>query len=390
MAYKLAYCTNVHAGADLAQTRQNLLRHAVQVKRQCSPNQSMGIGLWLSAQTAHDLLQQEQTDEFADWLRHNGLVPFTFNGFPFGDFHQEVVKHKVYHPTWAEPERLAYTLNLVALLDRLAPAGWEGSISTLPLAWRNPPADDAWWQAVRTQLRNLANQLHRFEQETGRLVYVCIEPEPGCLLQTSGDVVQLFQGQLLQGMSAAEEESILRHLRVCHDVCHAVVMCESQESVLQAYDKAGIRVGKVQISSAVCVPFDRIPWGDRQAAFAQLASFAEDRYLHQTTIQQADATPLFFDDLPAALEFAVQSGELSGTWRVHFHVPVYLERFGLLETSRHDIEACLQACRARPEIEHFEVETYAWGVLPAHLQVADLASGIAAEMNWFRQLMSAR
>ena len=34
-------------------------------------------------------------------------MPFTFNGFPYGDFHQSVVKHRVYEPTWADAERLA-------------------------------------------------------------------------------------------------------------------------------------------------------------------------------------------------------------------------------------------------------------------------------------------
>ena len=36
-------------------------------------------------------------------------------------------------------------------------------------------------------------------------------------------------------------------------------------------------------------------------------------------------------------------------------------------------------------VEHFEVETYAWNVLPEeHRSIAgDLASGIAEEMRWF-------
>ena len=44
----LGYCTNVHAGASLAQTRENLQRHATQVKRLFSPDEPMGIGLLLS------------------------------------------------------------------------------------------------------------------------------------------------------------------------------------------------------------------------------------------------------------------------------------------------------------------------------------------------------
>ena len=34
---------------------------------------------------------------------------------------------------------------------------------------------------------------------------------------------------------------------------------------------------------------------------------------------------------------------------------------------------------------HFEVETYAWNVLPEPLQPTDLAIGIARELQWLHQ-----
>ena len=43
----LGYCTNVHAGHSLAEIRANLERHAAGVRRIASPDQSLGIGLWL-------------------------------------------------------------------------------------------------------------------------------------------------------------------------------------------------------------------------------------------------------------------------------------------------------------------------------------------------------
>src|SRR4051794_8818385 len=90
---QVGYCTNVHAGAGLDQTRANLERYALAVKRLASPDRPMGVGLWLSAPAARQLLEERRVGEFAAWLREVGLVPFTLNGFPFGDFHQPVVKH---------------------------------------------------------------------------------------------------------------------------------------------------------------------------------------------------------------------------------------------------------------------------------------------------------
>jgi hypothetical protein len=87
--------------------------------------------------------------------------------------------------------------------------------------------------------------------------------------------------------------------------------------------------------------------------------------------------------LPQALTVSPAPEQLAGQWRIHFHVPVYLARFGWLETSQPQIRECLEATVRHPELQHFEVETYAWSVLPAELRRPELADGIAAELTWF-------
>jgi len=119
-----------------------------------------------------------------------------------------------------------------------------------------------------------------------------------------------------------------------------------------------------------------------------MSSFAEDRYLHQTVIQRAASAAgdrQFLDDLPKALAMARDNPTLYGEWRVHFHVPLYLERFGLVETTQQEVLDCIAAVRHVAGVKHFEAETYAWNVLPSELQVEDLAAGIADEMSWVRR-----
>jgi sugar phosphate isomerase/epimerase len=383
MSLSIGYCTNVHAGATLQEMLENLERHARDVRREFAPNQTMGLGLWLSAAAAEQTLAEDRSAELAEYLRGEGFLPFTLNGFPFGNFHRDVVKHDVYLPTWWQEPRLRYTQQLIEILHAILPAGREGSISTLPIAWGTPrPSDGQQRQAAR-QLGEVAAALERLEQETGRLIYLCLEPEPGCLLQYSADVVDFFERYL----SGPDAGTMRRYLRVCHDVCHAAVMFESQRDVIARYREAGLQIGKVQVSAAVVVRLDRAPPDERRSILEELSRFAEDRYLHQTMVRLADGEPRFFEDLPLALQAFSSATPPASEWRVHFHVPIYLQRFGKLDTSQSDILECLEATKQVPELQHYEVETYAWNVLPPALRQQRLAAGIAQEMSWFRALV---
>ena len=381
MTIPVGYCTNVHAGATLEETRANLERYAVAVKRRFSPDAAMGVGLWLSASAARKLCAEQRVADFRDWLAGAGLVPYTFNGFPYGDFHKAVVKHDVYRPTWTEQARVDYTRDLIAIQHALLPPGMSGSISTLPLAWGEPRPDAAHLDAAAANLRKLADELAQLERETGRFLCLCLEPEPGCVLQLSDDIVCFFEKHLLRGQ---DEAAVRRHIRVCHDVCHAAVMFEEQADVLKRYDAAGIAFGKVQVSSAVRAAFDELPAEERAAAREQLAGFNEPRYLHQTMVRETEGqAPKFYEDLSSALS---AKRDPRGEWRVHFHVPIYLTQFGRLHAMQGAILDCLRTLAELKQTPPFEVETYAWPVLPPELQQPDLAAGIAEELAWFQSV----
>ena len=383
LPFALGYCTNVHAGATLRQTRENLQKHAVRVKELYSPKRPMGIGLWLSAAAAKELVETKQVAEFRDWLAEQGLVPYTMNGFPYGDFHEKIVKHRVYQPTWWDRQRLDYTLQLVDILHQILPPGLEGSISTLPIAWGTPCPDLEQTQAAAEQLRAAARHMHQLEERTGRLIYLCLEPEPGCVFTFADDVVHFSKWQLFNGPDVS---IVRRHIRICHDVCHAAVMFEDQEEVLRKYRDAGIEVGKIQVSAALRMDLramDHNVQRDgtflREQAVEQLRGFAEDRYLHQTVVKDV-FDELFYEDLQLAL--MVQADASLGEWRVHFHVPIFLTKFGLLQATQEQISQCLAAASYYTTCQHLEVETYAWSVLPKELQHAELAEGITQELKW--------
>ena len=64
---------------------------------------------------------------------------------------------------------------------------------------------------------------------------------------------------------------------------------------------------------------------------------------------------------------------------MHFHVPIFVERYGALRSTQDHLRALHpQACAAT---SHLEIETYTWDVLPAGLKASSVDS-IAREYEW--------
>ena len=361
------YCTNVHAGTSLPETVANLERHARSVREHLGES-TLGVGLWIPESVLGELEDQDQVHALRSRVEDLGLFVFTMNGFPQHDFHAEVVKLDVYRPNWQNPERAEYTRRLARVLSGLAPDHLsELSISTVPIGWRTEVSD---LDAAIVNLEETAVFLSDLERETGRLIHLDIEPEPGCLLDTAEDVVDVFD---------RFSDRSRRHLRICHDVCHSAVMFESQRDAMARYRNAGIEIGKIQVSSC---PEARLNGaGDEDPALRALREFAEPRYMHQTVIRDPQGECTYYDDLPQALD----SGIVEGTIRVHFHVPIHAGSLGALATTQGEIVECLHALDGR--IPPLEVETYAWEVLPDEHRRDELARGIADELRWLRTLI---
>lgn len=377
---EIGYCGNVHPAESVQQLIENLQRHTSVVRENLSITQPMPFGIWLSAQTLKQLQLPEALNGLKQSLDQNSLVPFTVNGFPFGDFHQPVVKKSVYLPDWTDDRRLQFTLQLADLHHQLLPPDAISTISTLPLGWPTDGIPDrSFFESCAKNLAALAVQLDRRYQKTGRVHVVCIEPEPGCVLDCYQDVVEFFQRHLL----VSQRPLIQKHIGVCHDVCHSAVMFEPQHEAIAAYANAGIKVGKVQISSAIEVDFDSMDRTQKQSALSQLAAFSEPKYLHQTSVRRSDGRIDFFEDLPDALS----TGSKAGRWRIHFHVPIFYSGDGVVGTTNACIGQCLDALKCSGvSVTHFEVETYAWTVLPKGIFNGPLNEGIAEEIRWFNNL----
>src|ERR1700755_1961752 len=132
----LTYCTNIHAGESWQDIRASLDEYVPAIKSGVAPNQSMGVGLRLSRQAAAVARQPDALASFRDQLSKLGAYVFTINAFPFGPFHGVRVKEHVYLPDWRSAERVTFTADSAAGLAAILPDGVEGSISTVPGAFK--------------------------------------------------------------------------------------------------------------------------------------------------------------------------------------------------------------------------------------------------------------
>jgi sugar phosphate isomerase/epimerase len=387
----LTYCTNIHPGETWPEVRANLGRFVVAVKERIAPGERFGVGLRLSAVSARALAEPRELEAFRDFLDANGLYVFTINGFPYGPFHGTPVKERVYLPDWMDDERLAYTDGLAHLLAALLPPGVEGTISTVPGAFRPRVGSAADVARIVDRLVAHAATLHRIHAATGRTIALALEPEPCCFLETIAETVAFFEEHVfaapaverfrrLAGLDTADALVMLRrHLGVCLDTCHAAVEFEEPAAAVRALRAAGIRIAKVQLSAGL-----RLRRPDRDA-LAALARFDDAVYLHQV-VERDDGRLTRWLDLADAFRTGAAAGS---EWRVHFHVPVFMERLGVFENTQPILAAFLALQAAEPITTHLEVETYTWSVLPEEHRAGDVVTAVARELRWVMERLGA-
>lgn len=393
----LTFCTNIFPGESW-DTHFNQIKSEVPViKKKLAPEQTFGIGLRLSNEASVALSQPERISEFKEWLTQNDCVVFTMNGFPYGNFHRTRVKDQVHTPDWTTPERLDYTSRLFKILEELISENGEGSISTSPLSYKY------WFEnsedvnkTIDTSTKNIVELLSRLFQvykNTGKLLHIDIEPEADGLLENSDEFIDWYLNNLLpEGIKvltkrfsitdSEAELAIRQHVQLCYDVCHFAVGFENVAEVVKKLETANISIGKWQLSAALKIKLteESIDNGDK---LDELKQFDEPVYLHQVVAQKEDGQLLRFRDLPEALGDV--KARTAKEWRSHFHVPLFIKDYGLLESTQQEIVSALKLQKEKRLSDYLEVETYTWEVLPEGLKLP-LAESIVREMKWVMEM----
>lgn len=397
--FQLTYCSNIHPGETWEATFENLKKYIPEIKERLDSNKALGIGLRLSNEASLMLENPANLQEFQQWLGVENAYVFTLNGFPYGDFHRTTVKDQVHFPDWTTTDRRDYTIRSFRILAQLLPEGLDGGISTSPISYRHWFKDEshlnAGMEVATKHLLEVVAVLAEIKKQTGKSLHLDIEPEPDGILENSDEMVWLFSDWLLPigkpwlagklNISQDQAEVLLKeHIQVCYDVCHFAIVYERPEDTFARFEKAGIKIGKIQISAALkaLVPDSQEA---RDLLKVNLLAFEESTYLHQVVARAKDGSLHSYSDLPDALK-ALDSTE-EEEWRIHFHVPVFSDNYGSLASTQDQISIVLNEILKDPSLtNHLEVETYTWEVLPENSRLP-LGESIARELAWVIEKM---
>lgn len=382
----LTYCLNIHPGQTWDQNFAAIREKALQVKQLVAPDQWFGLGLRLSQEAAKALAASPALiDEARSFFAEHQLYPFTINGFPFGSFHEGPVKESVYAPDWRTSERRDYTMQLADVFAHFLPPEVDGSISSVPCSfkpWITQEEDKA---LIARNLAAVVAYLAAIRDDTGQEIHLGLEPEPDCLIETTPEMVTFFKdwclthgvsevARIMHCTNTHAEELVRRHLGVCIDTCHVAMQYEDVLTSYRTYVSEGIRISKVQLSAALRAPSTPETWH-------ALRAFAEPIYLHQVKGMTHSGSQVAWYDLPEALEEIGSFPDINEL-RVHFHVPLFFQASGSLESTSSDLTPEFFRELRSGHCSHLEIETYTFDVLPPELNQMDVVQSIAKEYSW--------
>lgn len=375
----LSYCTNIHPAESWDETQQVLKTLVLAVRDRLIASSTLAkdapfaIGLRLSAVAARELLEGDHLARFKTWLVATHTYVFTINGFPYGSFHGTRVKEQVFLPDWADRDRLDYTKNLFKILAVIARPGSSASVSTLPGSHKSFHADEG---LIHAHLIELAAFLDELSEEVQVDFHLGLEPEPLGHFENTEETLAFFSRLHAATPNSA---SIRRRIGVNYDACHFALEYDPARASLDALLNAQVRISKIHLSSALALD-PRDPH-----ALAAVRPFDEPVYFHQVVLRAGDDTITRLIDLTEFFA-KVDSGLLDPCsfeeMRVHFHIPLDAEPAAPLHSTRAETREVLRWHRDHPDAcQHYEIETYTWGVLPAALQ-RPVDEQIAGEYQW--------
>jgi len=335
-------------------------------------NTPFALGLWLNAQVANELQNNDNLKLFGEYLKKKNYYISTINAFPFKHFHYKIVKENVYLPDWSELSRVEYTKDIIRILANLLPHNIVGSISSLPGGYKYRFNQNK-IEKMKKNIIDIGKYLYQIYEQTGKKIILSFEMEPDCYWENVKDFI-IFYNKLKE-----IHKNITPFIGVCYDTCHQEIVTPDNHTGLDLLLENRIPIGKIQFSAALYAP------NSQSRDELKSLKFLESIYLHQTiSIKNNQSTR--WADLIKPVEKNIDN------LIIHFHTPIFLDKLTehLFVKKKELIYVLGKLKSGECECENLEIETYTYNLIQSILNEDTIEKFISKEYQWIINQLSVK
>jgi len=387
--YSLTYCSNIFKENNWKTLFNKLNTYINSLKKY---NKPIGLSLCISNKLSNEIKKEKNISTIKNWLEEKNVYLSSINGFVYKTFHKKNIKDKIHYPDWTSKKKLNYTTNLITILRNLITKNKTGSISSSPLSyapWIKKKNHD---YILFKSSKNIAIIIKNLICSTNKnIIHIDIEPEPDCIINDSTTFINFYNKWLIpiavkylnDNLNFSKKKAIIyikKHIRLCYDICHFSVNFENHKKIIHSINKNNIKIGKVQISSAMEI---KIPTQNTKKAYIinDLKNVIKSPFLHQTT-EKINKKLIKYKDIKYALKnFENKNNSIL---RIHCHTPLYKKNIKNIGTTQNETKNALIDLLNEKHIKHIEIETYTHKLISNEKQL----NSIIKEYNWVIKLIN--
>ncbi|HFL8794949.1 MAG TPA: metabolite traffic protein EboE [Candidatus Azosocius sp. HAIN] len=382
--FDLLYCTNIHFGESFQDVFFILKFYSRKFRNILFSYYIFYVGLRLSNFSIIYLSKFSFLFDFKIWLKCNNFYIQSLNAFPYCNFSNSYIKENVYFPDWGNFKRYVYMRKLIIFFSFFLEKNKFCGISTVPVSYKyffhKFFYNNLYIKSIK-YLYNLVILLNNLYINKNILIHLDIEPEPDCVISKTMDYIFFFKNWFINRCffyiffnSCFSKEKIyffiFNYLKICFDICHSAVEFEKVNQSFNSIFLFEFSIGKFQISSSLEI---------MKYNFNIFSYLPETPYIHQIHGNNFYGNVITYKDVSLFKIFLYNEKVIN--YRVHYHIPIFLEFYGNFKSTQQYIIDMFNFLICKNMFFILEIETYTFEILPYYLKL-NILSSLKREYDW--------
>lgn len=385
----ITYCSNIFHEKSTQKLLFKLMEYVSFIRTNLK-KKKFGLGLCLSNNILKNLSKKKNLKYLNEWMQKNNLYISSINGFVYTNFHQKNIKEKIYYPDWSTKKRFNYTKNIIEFIKKNETKINDISISTSPVSFKKwVKKHDQKYILFYSSISfvKLLKVMIIIKNNTHKHIHLDIEPEPACLIESIKDFIDFYFEWVKKNANYYLKNTYPRinyhtkqHINLCYDICHFSVNYEKHEDVIKIIKEKKIKIGKVQISSAIEIASDK---NNLINLKKELKFLTTSQFLHQNTTIDVNNNIV---NKNTDIEILLNSNFLNTKTRIHCHMPIYLDTYKeKLNTTQKDTKNALTHIMRYLNVKHLELESYTYDMILKKEKFQSILKEYLLLINWIKK-----